>query len=189
MLKLPVVVKDQPLPIKLAHFFACASLIVRQSEKNINFTTLSIAHMYSVSTDAYRHAYTRLTHAYKRRHAYTRGFISSQKLEDVPEKVKFKFTTKHRTGVMVFGADASNGLKMPPVFIKAGMKDKLPCHTSKKSQECLKNNMAFGTKDVWSPSSPDLNLIDYSVWVNVQAKTCVKSHPRVDALKASITKA
>lgn len=47
---------------------------------------------------------------------------SSQKIVDVPEKVKFTFTTKQPAGVMVFGAVASNGLKMPPVFIEAGLK-------------------------------------------------------------------
>ena len=45
-------------------------------------------------------------------------FISSMKIKNIPENVKFKFTTKHPAGVMVFGAVASNGLKMPLVFIK-----------------------------------------------------------------------
>ena len=52
----------------------------------------------------------------------TDRFISPKKLEDVPEKVKFKFQTKHPAGVMMFGLVASNGLKMPPVFIDAGVK-------------------------------------------------------------------
>ena len=43
----------------------------------------------------------------------TDRFISPKKIEDVPENVKFKFTTKHPAGVMVFAAVASNGLKMP----------------------------------------------------------------------------
>ena len=52
----------------------------------------------------------------------TDRFISAKKLEDVPEKVKFSFQTKHPAGVMIFGLMASNGLKMPPVFIDAGVK-------------------------------------------------------------------
>ena len=39
--------------------------------------------------------------------------------------------------------------------------DGAPAHTSKKSQEWLKNNMpAFCTKDIWSANSPDLNPIE-----------------------------
>ena len=51
----------------------------------------------------------------------TDRFISAKKLEDVPENVKFSFQTKHPAGVMMFGLVASNGLKMPPVFIDAGI--------------------------------------------------------------------
>ena len=151
----------------------------------------------------------------------TDRFISPKIIEDVPENVKFKFTTKHPAGVMVFGAVASNGLKMPPVFIKAGLKvntdvymnilkdhvlpwmktnfgahqhvifqqDGAPCHTSKRTQAWLKENMEFWPKDIWPPSSPDLNPLDYSIWAYVQAKACERSHPSVGALKASITKA
>ena len=52
----------------------------------------------------------------------TDRFISPKKVEEIPENTKFKFTTKHPVGVMVFGAVASNGLKMPPIFIKQGLK-------------------------------------------------------------------
>ena len=52
----------------------------------------------------------------------TDRFIALKKIEDVLENVKFKFTIKHPAGIMVFEAVASNGLKMPPVFIKAGLK-------------------------------------------------------------------
>ena len=49
--------------------------------------------------------------------------------------------------------------------------------------------MEFWPKDIWAPSSPDLNPLDYSLWAYVQAKACECSHPSVGALKASITKA
>ena len=52
----------------------------------------------------------------------TDRFISAKELEDVREKVKYSFRTKHPGGVMMFGLVASNGLKMPPVFIDAGVK-------------------------------------------------------------------
>ena len=42
--------------------------------------------------------------------------------------------------------------------------DGAPAHTSKRSQEWLKNNMpGFWTKDIWSANSPDLNPIG-DVW-------------------------
>ena len=94
----------------------------------------------------------------------TDRFISAKKLEDVPEKVKFSFQTNHPAGVMMFGLVASNDLKMPPVFIDAGVKintegilkdkvlpwvkanfsadqyvvlqqDGAPCHTSNRTQQ------------------------------------------------------
>uniref|UniRef100_A0A2M4DS66 Putative transposable element n=1 Tax=Anopheles darlingi TaxID=43151 RepID=A0A2M4DS66_ANODA len=52
----------------------------------------------------------------------TDRFISPLKTKDVPENIKCKFTSKHPAGIMRFGAVASNGLKMPPVFIKSGVK-------------------------------------------------------------------
>lgn len=151
----------------------------------------------------------------------TDRFISPKKVEEVPEHIKFKFTTKHPAGVMVFGAVASNGLAMPPVFIKEGLKvntevyigilkdhlmpwikanfgkdqfvvfqqDGAPCHTSKRTQAWLAENLNFWSKEFWPPSSPDLNPLDYSIWANIQAKACETSHPSVDSLKSSIRKA
>lgn len=151
----------------------------------------------------------------------TDRFISPKKIEEVPENIKFKFTTKHPAGVMVFGAVASNGLKMPPVFIKEGLKvntevyigilkdhlmpwikvnfgedqlvvfqqDGAPCHTSNRTQAWLTENLNFWSKELWPPSSPDLNPLDYSIWAYVQAKACETPHPSVDSLKSSIRKA
>ena len=67
--------------------------------------------------------------------------------------------------------------------------DGAPCHTSKRTQAWLKENMEFWPKDIWPPSSPDLNFFDFSIWAYVQANACERSHPSVGALKASITKA
>ena len=49
-------------------------------------------------------------------------YITSERPEDVPANIRHRFTTKHPTGVMVFGLVASNSLKMPPVFIEQGLK-------------------------------------------------------------------
>ena len=45
-------------------------------------------------------------------------YISNQRPEDVPEHIRFTFKTKHPAFVMVFGLVASDGKKMPPVFIE-----------------------------------------------------------------------
>lgn len=150
----------------------------------------------------------------------TDRFISSKKVEDVPEKVKFKFQTKHPAGVMMFGLVASNGLKMPPVFIDTGVKintevyigilkdrvlpwvkdnfsedqyvvlqqDGAPCHTSNRTQHWLMDNLKFWPKDLWPPSSPDLNPLDYSIWAYVEARACKTSHPSVNTLKSNIAR-
>jgi transposase len=68
------------------------------------------------------------------------------------------------------------------------MQDGAPCHTANLVQNWLRTRINFWPKDVWPPSSPDLNPLDFSIWANVQAKVNVKQHPNTEALKASINK-
>ena len=68
------------------------------------------------------------------------------------------------------------------------MQDGAPCHTSNLVQNWLRANVNFWPKDVWPPSSPDLNPLDFSIWANIQAKVNVRQYPNTDALKTSITK-
>jgi transposase len=49
-------------------------------------------------------------------------YLSSQKSEEVPENIRFKFQTKHPQSVMCFGLVASDGKKMDPFFWPAGTK-------------------------------------------------------------------
>lgn len=42
--------------------------------------------------------------------------------ENYSDEVRYRNTTKHPSSVMVFGLVASDGRKMPPVFVKAGVK-------------------------------------------------------------------
>ena len=65
--------------------------------------------------------------------------------------------------------------------------DGAPGHTSKKTQEWLKNNLAgYWLKDMWPPNSPDINPLDYSVWGTLDSKVRATPHSSIDSLKASI---
>ena len=52
----------------------------------------------------------------------TDRYISKLPASDVPHNVRFVSKTKHPASVMVFGLVASDGKKMPPVFIPNGIK-------------------------------------------------------------------
>ena len=69
------------------------------------------------------------------------------------------------------------------------MQDGAPCHTSKIVQNWLKNNLNFWAKDIWPPSSPDLNPLDFSIWANLRARVNEHQHPNIDTLKSTIIKA
>ena len=46
-------------------------------------------------------------------------------------------------------------------------------HTANFVQNWCKNNMAlFWTKEMWPPSSPDLNPMGFSVWNILESKAC-----------------
>jgi inhibitor of nuclear factor kappa-B kinase subunit alpha len=49
-------------------------------------------------------------------------YLSSKKVEKVPDKIRFKYQTKHPQSVMVFGLVASDGKKMDPFFWPKGTK-------------------------------------------------------------------
>ena len=148
-------------------------------------------------------------------------YISPMRPEDVPANIRHRFTTKHPAGIMVFGLVASNGLKMPPVFIEQGLKvntdvylniletkvkpwikanfnaktkiifqqDGAPAHTAKRTQIWLKSNLPdCWDKEIWPPSRPDLNPMDYSVWAWIEERACSKPHGSVTSLKSSIKK-
>ena len=41
----------------------------------------------------------------------------------------------------------------------------------------------------WPPNSPDLNVLDYSLWSILEAEACSKPHQSIEALKKSLVKA
>jgi hypothetical protein len=85
----------------------------------------------------------------------TDRFITNKKAKNAPPEVKSLQKSKHPAQIMMFGLVASNGIKMPPVFLESGFRmgakdylaplDQLPqqrgcrldagCHTAKSVQK------------------------------------------------------
>lgn len=65
--------------------------------------------------------------------------------------------------------------------------DGAPAHTSNKVQQWCKENLSgFWDKLIWPPSSPDLNVMDYSIWSMLEGRACNRNHRSVAELKASL---
>ena len=61
--------------------------------------------------------------------------------------------------------------------------DGTPAHTSSKTQKwCQDHFPSFWNKELWPPSSPDLNPMDYCVWGILESEACDSSHTLVEAL-------
>ena len=56
------------------------------------------------------------------RNGKTDRYITNLRVEDVPSNVRTIKRTKHLSQLMMFGLVASNGLKIPPVFLKKGFR-------------------------------------------------------------------
>ena len=62
-------------------------------------------------------------------------------------------------------------------------------HTAKLVQDfCEKNFKNFWANDLWPPSSPDLNPMDFGIWSILEQNACAKSHKNVDMLKCKLVK-
>jgi hypothetical protein len=67
--------------------------------------------------------------------------------------------------------------------------DSAPAHTAQTTQQFLRETMAkFWTPADWLPYSPDLNLLDFSVWSVLQEKVQAMPHTSLAALRRSITR-
>ena len=65
--------------------------------------------------------------------------------------------------------------------------DGAPAHTAKKVQDwCEANLPHFWSKDVWPPSSPDLNPLDFFVWSAAERDTNRSPHNTKQSLMTSI---
>ena len=54
---------------------------------------------------------------------------------------------------------------------------------------CRCNFKGFWEKELWPPSSPDLNPMDFGLWSILETKACRTSHPNLDSLKRKLTSA
>ena len=60
-------------------------------------------------------------------------------------------------------------------------------HTANRVQErCNRNVAGFWTKELWPPSSLDLNPMDFAVWSILESNASSSYHPRVTSLKAKL---
>ena len=58
---------------------------------------------------------------------------------------------------------------------------------AKATQDYLEKVLSgFIPKELWPPSSPDANPLDYFVWGYLKPKVCAYPHGSVDSLKAAI---
>ena len=69
----------------------------------------------------------------------------------------------------------------------AWTQDGAPSHTANKVQKFCKENMVeFWAKDLWPPSSPDLNPLNFFGWCAIKKDACATPHPNLDSLEAAI---
>ena len=65
------------------------------------------------------------------------------------------------------------------------MKEKGSC--SAKSKSFYRKFVSlFWPSNLWPPSGPDLNPLDYAIWGALENKTNATSHPNIGALKTAI---
>ena len=68
--------------------------------------------------------------------------------------------------------------------------DSAPSHTSRKTQAwCRANFSNVWSKKMLSSASPDLNLLDFNIWLILEAEACAKTHNTIEGLKVSLKKA
>lgn len=67
--------------------------------------------------------------------------------------------------------------------------DSAPSHKANGTQNWLRSNVpVLIDRDMWPPSSPDLNPLDYCIWGIIQAQACSKKHTSLESLKLSLTR-
>uniref|UniRef100_A0A914CT80 DDE-1 domain-containing protein n=1 Tax=Acrobeloides nanus TaxID=290746 RepID=A0A914CT80_9BILA len=95
--------------------------------------------------------------------------------EPLPLEERVVERTQKPKQVMVW-AGVGHGVKIPLFFIPEGVKVDGPGY-----REFLRKKRDNGD---WPPNSPDLNVMDFSIWSILEA--CSKPHQSIEALKKSL---
>ena len=78
------------------------------------------------------------------------------------------------------------------------MQDGAPSHKYEETQNLIRDifQEAFEVdispqrnNGEWPPNSPNLNVLDYSIWSILEAEACSKPHQSIEALKKSLVAA
>ena len=65
--------------------------------------------------------------------------------------------------------------------------DGATAHTAKMVQAWCKDNFkSFWSNELWPPSFPDLNPMDFGIWSILERKACAVSHSNVEKLKKKL---
>ena len=69
--------------------------------------------------------------------------------------------------------------------------DGATAHTAASTQAMIKEELGwrYWTKEVWPPSSPDLNPLDYGVWDKVAQVACKEAAPNLNVLRQRVAQA
>ncbi|CAD6191784.1 unnamed protein product [Caenorhabditis auriculariae] len=122
------------------------------------------------------------------------------------EKEKILNKTSPPASVMVFAGITADD-KTPLIFVDPGVKGvalsqfslrkptmdlparRRPAHRAKGTQEWYRANFPeFISAADWPASSPDLNPMDYAVWIYLTEKVSSKNYPSIKALKTALIK-
>ena len=61
--------------------------------------------------------------------------------------------------------------------------DSAPAHGANLTQEWLRGQKDFNSKNEWPPSSPHFNPLGYSIWANLEARACSFPHKSIRSLR------
>ena len=98
-----------------------------------------------------------------------------------------------KTVAQVYQQDVLQGVVKPlNTILFNGQKwvsqqDSAAAHKAKMTQDRLRRHVpAFISTEDWPSGSPDLNPLDYKLWVVLEDKACRKRHNNLDSLKRSL---
>ncbi|KAI6647443.1 hypothetical protein LOD99_15093 [Oopsacas minuta] len=114
--------------------------------------------------------------------------ILASRSQDIPVSIKYIDRVQKPLSLMVW-AGVSADSRTNLIFVPQGMKINSQTYRElvlEPEIASAEQNIDFISKDEWSPSSPDLNPLHYSVWANLERRACAKSHKSLESLKVSV---